>query len=137
MGPWSCRASIWRLSLRSDEWPANSRKMTDTVLQFCVDLEGVEFLHSFSQQQSQCPLLMLWTAPPPGTAVPSMWVLLRPPRFGGASYADGHHNRSRYRKVGFSGPRRGRGGQCNHSPPGEASLLPGILCEVATVSRWH
>src|SRR6476660_246058 len=33
---------------------------------------------------------MLWTAPPPGTSVPRMWVLLRPPRFGGAKHASGH-----------------------------------------------
>jgi hypothetical protein len=29
-----------------------------------------------------------------GTEVPWMWVLLRPPRFGGAKYASGHDNRS-------------------------------------------
>src|SRR6476620_7667911 len=40
-----------------------------------------------------------------GTEVPWMWVLLRPPRFGGAKYASGHDNRSRHRKVGFSNPR--------------------------------
>src|SRR6266403_5189776 len=39
-----------------------------------------------------------------GTEVPWMWVLLRPPRFGGAKYASGHDNRSRHRKVGFSNP---------------------------------
>src|SRR4029079_18164668 len=31
-----------------------------------------------------------------------MWVLLRPPRFGGAKHASGHDNRSRYRQVCFS-----------------------------------
>ena len=29
-----------------------------------------------------------------GTEVPWMWVLLRPPRFGGARYATGYDNRS-------------------------------------------
>src|SRR5262249_54488153 len=32
-----------------------------------------------------------------GTEVPWMWVLLRPPRFGGAKHASGHDNWSRYR----------------------------------------
>ena len=54
--------------------------------------------------QCECPLLMLWTAPPPGTWVPWMWVLLRPPRFGGAKHASSHDSRSRHRKVGFSNP---------------------------------
>src|SRR5262249_57438537 len=40
-----------------------------------------------------------------GTEVPWMWVLLRPPRFGGAKHASGHDNWSRYRSVGFSNPR--------------------------------
>src|SRR5262249_58759069 len=40
-----------------------------------------------------------------GTEVACMWVLLRPPRFGGAKHASGHDNRSRHRKVGFSNPR--------------------------------
>src|SRR5262249_35240141 len=40
-----------------------------------------------------------------GTEVPSMWALLRLPRFGGANHADGHDNRPRHRKVGFSNPR--------------------------------
>src|SRR2546429_6094173 len=31
-----------------------------------------------------------------------MWVLLRPPRFGGATHASGHDNWSRYRQVCFS-----------------------------------
>src|SRR2546427_11656226 len=37
-----------------------------------------------------------------GTEVPWMWVLLRPPRFGGATHASGHDNWSRYRQVCFS-----------------------------------
>ena len=32
-----------------------------------------------------------------GTEVQRMWVLLRPPRFGGAKHASGHDNWSRYR----------------------------------------
>src|SRR5438132_598664 len=40
-----------------------------------------------------------------GTEVPWMWVLLRPPRFGGATHASGHDNWSRYRQVCFSNPR--------------------------------
>jgi len=40
-----------------------------------------------------------------GTEVPWMWVLLRPPRFGGAKHASGYDNRSRHRQVGFSNPR--------------------------------
>jgi len=40
-----------------------------------------------------------------------MWVLLVLPRFGEANHASGHNYRSRYRKVGVSGPWRrcGRG----------------------------
>src|SRR5437660_11210207 len=38
------------------------------------------------------------------TEVPWMWVLLRPPRFGGATHASGHDNWSRYRQVCFSNP---------------------------------
>src|SRR5262249_47370756 len=40
-----------------------------------------------------------------GTEVPWMWVLSRPPRFGGAKHASGHDNWSRHRQVGFSNPR--------------------------------
>src|SRR5262249_27747476 len=36
-----------------------------------------------------------------GIEVPSMWALLRLPRFEGANHADGHDNRPRHRKVGF------------------------------------
>src|SRR5262245_42469194 len=32
-----------------------------------------------------------------GTEVPWTWVLLRPPRFGGAKHANDHDHRSRYR----------------------------------------
>ena len=39
-----------------------------------------------------------------------MWALIRLPRFGGATYANGHDNRSGYREVSLSGPRRRRGG---------------------------
>jgi hypothetical protein len=41
-----------------------------------------------------------------GTEVSWMWVLLRPPRFGGAKHASGHDNRSRHSQVGFSNPRK-------------------------------
>src|SRR6266849_4264998 len=60
-----------------------------------------------------------------------MWVLLRPPRFEGANHASDHDNRSRRRKVGFSGPRHRRGGQGALSPSAEASLPPGILPEAS------
>src|ERR1700730_10356690 len=40
-----------------------------------------------------------------GTEVPWMWVLLRPPPFGGAKHASDHDNRSRHRQVDFSDPR--------------------------------
>ena len=36
-----------------------------------------------------------------GTRVPRMWALLGLPRFRGASHADDHNNRFRYRQVGF------------------------------------
>src|SRR5262249_30180565 len=32
-----------------------------------------------------CRLLMLWTAPPPARKCHRVWVLLRPPRFGGGA----------------------------------------------------
>src|SRR5215469_18134789 len=57
-----------------------------------------------------------------GTEVPCMWVLLRPPRFGGAKHASGHDNRSRHRKVGFSSRMRAfhrdliRGGHYGQRP---------------------
>jgi transposase len=54
---------------------------------------------------------MLWTAPPTGTWVPWMWVLLRPPRFGGAKHASGYDNRSRHCEVGLTGSRRRCGRQ--------------------------
>ena len=41
-----------------------------------------------------------------------MWVLLRPPRFGGAEHADDHSNWSRYREVGLSGSRNHHAPQC-------------------------
>src|SRR5674536_351338 len=34
-----------------------------------------------------------------------MWVLLRPPQFGGAKHAYDHDNRSRYRQIGVPAPR--------------------------------
>jgi uncharacterized membrane protein YkvA (DUF1232 family) len=34
-----------------------------------------------------------------GTRVPKMWALLKLPRFGGATHANGFDNRSRYREV--------------------------------------
>ena len=39
-----------------------------------------------------------------------MWALLRLPRFGGATHANGYDNRSRYREVGFPSSRRRCGG---------------------------
>jgi len=36
-----------------------------------------------------------------GTSVPWMWALLRLPRFRGASHADDHDNRLRYRQADF------------------------------------
>src|SRR5215468_11492955 len=59
--------------------------------------EGCCLLHCMS------PVVMLWTAPPPGARAPKMWALLRLPRFGGASYAHGYDNRSGHCEVGLSG----------------------------------
>src|SRR6476659_399624 len=46
---------------------------------------------------------MLWTAPPPARECHEMGLLLRPPRFRGAQYADNHSNRSRHRQIGLPG----------------------------------
>src|SRR5271157_2396940 len=61
-----------------------------------------------------------------------MWVLLRLPRFGGATHANDHDNWSRHREVGFSSPRRRCRGQCHLPSSTQASLCTGILREVAT-----
>src|SRR5580704_9054050 len=76
---------------------------------------------------------MLWTAPPPGTRVPWMWALIRLPRFGGATYANDHDNGSRYREVGFSGPRRRCRRQCGSASADQTALRVGILPEATTV----
>src|SRR6201981_3912592 len=57
---------------------------------------------SFSAAQESAPDAVDGSST--GTEVPSMWVLLRPPRFGGAKHASGHDNWSRHRQVGFSNP---------------------------------
>jgi hypothetical protein len=49
-----------------------------------------------------------------GTAVPWMWVLLRPPRFGGAKYASG-----------------------NRSPQAQAPVRFAILPEAIAVPHWY
>jgi hypothetical protein len=51
-----------------------------------------------------------------GTEVPWMWVLLRPPRFGGVKHASGYDDRSRHREVGLSKSR-------NAVPPGRVGWL--------------
>src|SRR5208337_3967266 len=62
-----------------------------------------------------------------------MWVLLGPPRFGGANYASNHDNWSRHRQIGISGPWRRRGRQGDRPPAVEASLRSGVLPEAAAV----
>src|SRR5271170_3669336 len=76
---------------------------------------------------------MLWTALPPDARAPWMWALLRLPRFGGATYANGHDDRSRYREVGFSGPRRRCGGECSYSPAAQATLRDDLLPKAIAV----
>jgi hypothetical protein len=49
-------------------------------------------------------IINLKTAQAMGRTFP-LWELLKLPRFGGATYANDHHDRSGYREVGFSGPR--------------------------------
>src|SRR5580658_3399973 len=66
-----------------------------------------------------------------------MWELLRLPRFGGATHANGYDNRSGYREVGFSGPRRRCGRQHSHSPTVKASLRPVVFWEAAAMPGWH
>ena len=78
-------------------------------------------------------LLMLWTAPPPSARAPWMWALIRLPRFGGATYPNGHDNRSGYREVSLSGPRRRRGGECSYSPAAQATLRDDLLPEAIAV----
>src|SRR5271156_5990425 len=90
-----------------------------------------EMRKSFLQRMS--PQLMLWTALPPGARAPWMWALLRLPRFGGATYANGHDNRSGYREVGLSGPRRRCGGSCSHPPAAQATLRDDLLPEATAV----
>src|SRR5215471_4277919 len=53
----------------------------------------------------ECQVVMLWTAPPPGTRVPWIWGLLGLPRSGGATHANGHDNRFGHCEVSFSGTR--------------------------------
>src|SRR4051794_41072522 len=65
-----------------------------------------------------------------------MWVLLGPPRFGGAKHASGYDNRSRYCKVSLPGPRRRCRRPGAHPPPVEASCRPGVLPETASMSGW-
>src|SRR5438270_6167244 len=66
-----------------------------------------------------------------------MWVLLRPPRFGGAKHAIDYDNRSRHRRVGISGPRRRRGRTCGYPPSAQASLCSGGLSEGAAMPGWY
>src|SRR5438034_9963367 len=72
-----------------------------------------------------------------GTRVPWMWLLLMLPRFGGANHASHHDYRSRYRKIGLSGPRHRRGRQRAHPPSAEAPLRPDVLPKAATMPGWH
>src|SRR5262249_46195598 len=68
-----------------------------------------------------------------GTEVPWMWVLLRPPRFGGAKHASGHDHRSRHREVGVSGSwRRCKRQRCRPSSA-EASVCSVIFREAAAM----
>src|SRR5260370_40627311 len=69
-----------------------------------------------------------------GTSVPWMWVLLRLPRFRGASHADDNDNRFRHRQVSFPGSRRRRWRPSGHSPPVEAPLRLGVLPEAVALS---
>src|SRR4029077_1757311 len=66
-----------------------------------------------------------------------MWGLLRLPRFRGAIHADGHDNRSRYRKVGVSGPRRRCWWPGGYSPSAETPLCPGVLPEAVAMPGRH
>src|ERR1700674_2584628 len=66
-----------------------------------------------------------------------MWVLLRPPRFGGANHASDYDYRSRHCEVGISGARRRCGRQRAHPPVAEAPLPSGILREAAAVPGWY
>ena len=51
----------------------------------------------------KCPLLMLWTAPPPARECQRGGGCLRLPRFGGATHASDYNNRSGHREVCFLG----------------------------------
>src|SRR5665811_825945 len=80
------------------------------------------------------PLLMLWTAPPPARECHEWGVLLKPSRFGGANHANDYDSRSRYRQIGFSGPRRRCWWPGGYPPSIEASLCPGVLPEANAMS---
>src|SRR5258708_9029470 len=88
------------------------------------------------------PLVMLWTAPPRARECHGCWVLLRLPRFGGASYANGYDNRSRYRKGCLSSPRHRRRGQGGHpSISGQGRPVPSRHSaprrhHITTCPRW-
>src|SRR6516162_10921894 len=82
---------------------------------------------------TRCRLMMLWTAPPPGTRVPWMWGLVRLPSFGGATHATGHDNRSGYREVCFSGTRRRCGWSGGYPSSVEASLCFNVFPEAAAM----
>src|ERR1700729_520088 len=62
-----------------------------------------------------------------------MWGLLKLPRFGGATHANGYDSRSGCREVGFSGPRRRWGWQGHHSSPTQAALRSSVLSEATAV----
>src|SRR6266478_2867949 len=68
-----------------------------------------------------------------GTEVPWMWVLLRPPRSGGARYESGHDNRSPPRRA----PALMRLGGSNNPSRWGAQMLPRLAfpCMTATLSE--
>src|SRR5664280_2952637 len=80
------------------------------------------------------PILMLWTAPAPARECHEWGVLLKPSRFGGANHANDYDSRSRYRQIGFSGPRRRCWWPGGYPPSIEASLCPGVLPEANALS---
>jgi hypothetical protein len=73
-----------------------------------------------------------------GTEVPWMWVLLRPPRFGGAKHASGHDNRSRYRQVCFSNmqPRVKEKAPRRRGPNSEPKRREGCVPTTRVYSRF-
>src|ERR1035437_10538127 len=109
------------------------RRWADCRMNFGVVFDPPQTWTHCHNSCHRLPLLMLWTAPPPARECHE-WGLLKPSRFGGANHANDYDSRSRYRHIGFSGPRRRCWWPGGYPPSIEASLCPGVLPEANAMS---